>query len=205
MPAAEIAEIIVFGVDVVLHKKLRFNTRAPGGKAHIECNPRKDHSTMKTILRWCTNKVGIDGNKHIWTDGDYDEILAYQDPRKAMKFFILNDFELKYQDGGVSAVEKTLPLEGALSLNVAFAFSTDSGYKPRLKIRPRNIRGLANWDNLGTFGNSFNWDRANFGNENTILAVHTEVQAQNWMQTMEQQPFGIYIASLVDDGGYRMG
>ncbi len=205
MPAAEIAEIIVFGVDVVLHKKLRFDSRNPTNKPHIECNPGKDHSAMKTILRWCTEEVGIDGEKHTWTDTDYNEILAHQDPRKTMKFFILNDFELKYQDGGVSAVVKTLPLEGTLSLNVAFAFSRDSGYKPRLKIRPRNRGALASWSVLGTFGNALDWDRDNFGDKDTRLENHTEDDAQNWMETMEEQPFGIYIASLVDDGGYRMG
>lgn len=205
MPAAEIAEIVVFGVDVVLHKKLHFNTTAPGGKAHIECNPGKDHSTMKTILRWCTEKVGIDGKGHIWTDGDYDDILAYQDPRKAMEFFILNDFDFEYKDGYVSAVNKTLPLEGNSSLNVAFSVGSDSGYKPRLKIRPRDGGRLANWDTLGTFGNSFDWDQADFGDKSTRLGDHTEDQKQKWMETMKQQPFGIYIASLAQGGEYRMG
>ena len=49
------------------------------------------------------------------------------------------------------------------------------------------------------------WDAPRFGDENTRLNDHTEDDAQNWMETMEEQPFGIYIASLVDDGGYRMG
>ena len=208
MPAAEIAEIIVFGVDVVLHKKLRFNTRAPGGKAHIECNPRfsdRDHTTMKTILRWCTKEVGIDGEKHTWTDADYNEILAYQDTRKVMEFFILNDFDFTIKDNEVSAVTKVLSLEGNLKLNIAVEFSGASRFKPRLKLRLRNRQRMANWSQLRTFGNSFDWDAAKFGDKDTLLENHTEDDVQNWMETMEEQPFGIYIASLAQGGEYRMG